>query len=88
MQSSITKQQHFENIDSFTSDKDSWTCSLEKGPNTVTDGFQNVKFLFDNKNIFPIDGKSGKTGKEDVTDSKIKIKWGLKCFHSKWLLLS
>ena len=69
MQSSITKQQHFENIDSFTSDKDSSTCSLEKVPNTVTDGFQNVKLLYDNKNIFPIDGESGKIGKEDVTNS-------------------
>ena len=38
----------FENKDSFPSDIDSSTSSLEKGPNTVNDDFQNVKVLFDN----------------------------------------
>ena len=73
-----------ENKDSFPSDIDSSTSSLEKGPSVVTDYFQNVKVLFDNEkmggndNMFdnevicPIDGESDKNenilNSEDVTD--------------------
>ena len=71
----------FENKDSFPSDIDSSTSSLE---NIVTDDFQNVKVLFDNEKmcnndsmfdheiICPIDGESDKneniSNSEDVTD--------------------
>ena len=40
-----------ENKDSFPSDIDSSTSSLEKGPSVVTDDFQNVKVLFDNEKM-------------------------------------
>ena len=67
----------FENKDSFPSDIDSSTSSLEKGPNIVTDDFQNVKVLFDNEsmfhnvNMFDNDNICPKDGESDkhVTDS-------------------
>ena len=67
----------FQNKDSFPSDNDSSTSSLEKGSNIVIDDFQNVKVLFDNESMFhndnvfdnenicPKDGESDK----HVTDS-------------------
>ena len=74
----------FENKDSFISDIDSPTYSLEKGPNIVTDDFENVKLLFDNEKMFgndtmfdneifcPTDGESDKyeniSNSKDVTD--------------------
>ena len=54
----------FENKDSFLSDIDLSTSSLQKGPNIVYDNFQNVKILFDNEKMFdneiiyPIHGTS------------------------------
>ena len=62
----------FENKDSFPSDIDLSTSNQEKGPNIVTEDFQNVNVLFDNEgmfnndnmfdneNICPIDGEPGK----------------------------
>ena len=41
----------YENKDSFPSDIDSSTSSLEKGPSAVTDDFQNVKVLLDNEKM-------------------------------------
>ena len=42
----------FQNKYLFPSDIDSSNSSLEKGPNIVTDDFENVKLLFDNENMF------------------------------------
>ena len=70
----------YENKDSFPSNIDSSTSSLEKGPSIVTGDFQNVKDLFDNEkmggndNVFddevicPIDGASDKN--ENILNSE------------------
>ena len=68
-----------ENIGSFPSDIGSSISSLGTGPSIVTNDFQNVKVLFDNKymfdneNIFPIDGESDKNEISQIQNMSLMV---------------